>query len=59
LERCSLSGVQGWVLSNPLHFWTFRFRMFQGEMGGIDLQALAVSDAVWARTKSQAVNIVP
>jgi hypothetical protein len=47
------SGAQGWVLSNPLHFWTFRLRMLMGEMGSIDAQALSVSDKLWPQ-KAQA-----
>lgn len=41
------NGAQGWTLANPLHFWTFRLRALQGEMGGPDQQALAVAEACW------------
>jgi hypothetical protein len=41
------NGAQSWPLANPLHFWTFRLRALQGEMGGADQQALAVAEAFW------------
>jgi hypothetical protein len=41
------NGAQSWPLANPLHFWTFRLRALQSEMGGAEQQALAVAAAFW------------
>ncbi len=41
------NGAQSWTLSYPLHFWTFRLRMLQGEMGGAEAQGIAASLETW------------
>jgi alkylation response protein AidB-like acyl-CoA dehydrogenase len=40
-------GAIGMTLEYPLHFWTYRLRALQGELGGATDQARAVCDAVW------------
>lgn len=41
------NGAQSWTLAYPLHFWTFRLRLLQGEMGGGEAQAIAASAETW------------
>ncbi|RYY28458.1 MAG: acyl-CoA dehydrogenase [Sphingomonadales bacterium] len=43
------NGAQSWTLSNPLHFWTFRLRALQSELGGANQSALAAAEALWPR----------
>jgi len=41
------NGALGMTLEHPLHFWTFRLRALQGELGGNAGHARAVASAVW------------
>jgi alkylation response protein AidB-like acyl-CoA dehydrogenase len=41
-------GAMGLTLEHPLHFWTFRLKAMQGELGGASGQASAAADLVWA-----------
>lgn len=41
------NGALGMTLEHPLHFWTYRLRALQGELGGIAGQSHAVARAVW------------
>lgn len=41
------NGALGMTLEHPLHFWTFRLRALQGELGGNVAQAASVAAAVW------------
>jgi alkylation response protein AidB-like acyl-CoA dehydrogenase len=41
------NGALGMTLEHPLHFWTFRLRALQGELGGQSGHARAVASAVW------------
>ncbi|MGE0741745.1 MAG: acyl-CoA dehydrogenase family protein [Hyphomonadaceae bacterium] len=41
------NGALGMTLEHKLHFWTFRLRWSQGELGGVRGQAAAVADATW------------
>jgi alkylation response protein AidB-like acyl-CoA dehydrogenase len=43
------NGALGITLEHPLHFWTFRLRALQGELGGMAVQAAALADARWGR----------
>ena len=40
-------GAIGTTLEYPLHFWTFRLRALQGELGGSAAQARETASAVW------------
>lgn len=42
------NGALGMTLEHSLHFWTFRLRLLQGEMGGARTQAAATVAATWA-----------
>ncbi|SNT08250.1 MULTISPECIES: acyl-CoA dehydrogenase family protein [unclassified Azospirillum] len=42
------NGALGMTLEHTLHFWTFRLRLLQGEMGGARTQAAATVAATWA-----------
>jgi alkylation response protein AidB-like acyl-CoA dehydrogenase len=44
------NGALGMTLEHPLHFWTFRLRWLQGELGGLAAQAGALADARWPRS---------
>ena len=41
------NGALGQTLEHPLHFWTYRLRSLQGELGGSPLQARAAAAALW------------
>lgn len=41
------NGALGQTLEHPLHFWTYRLRSLQGELGGSPAQARAVAASVW------------
>jgi len=41
------SGAMGLTLEFPLHLWTFRLKVLQGEAGGRAQQALLVAGNVW------------
>ncbi|MGE0386593.1 MAG: acyl-CoA dehydrogenase family protein [Gammaproteobacteria bacterium] len=41
------NGGLGWTLEHGLHFWTYRLRALQGEIGGPPAQARATVAAVW------------
>ena len=41
------NGALGMTLEHPLHFWTFRLRALQGELGGAPAQARSVVESVW------------
>lgn len=41
------NGASGFTLENPLHFWTYRLKWLQGELGGPHAQAEVVADAAW------------
>jgi hypothetical protein len=43
------NGALGITLEHPLHFWTFRLRALQGELGGRAAQAGALADARWGK----------
>jgi alkylation response protein AidB-like acyl-CoA dehydrogenase len=42
------NGALGMTLEHPLHFWTFRLRALQGELGAAPAQAKALAQAVWS-----------
>lgn len=41
------NGALGMTLEHPLHFWTFRLRALQGELGGNVAQAAALAAELW------------
>jgi alkylation response protein AidB-like acyl-CoA dehydrogenase len=41
------NGAMGLTLEHPLHYWTYRLKTLQGELGGSGAQALATADALW------------
>ncbi|MEQ8936530.1 MAG: acyl-CoA dehydrogenase family protein [Amphiplicatus sp.] len=41
------NGASGFTLENPLHFWTYRLKWLQGDLGGPQEQAEAVAMAAW------------
>lgn len=43
------NGGMGVTNEHLLHFWTHRMRALQGEAGGTDSAALAISDRLWPR----------
>lgn len=45
-------GAIGLTLEYPLHFWTYRLRLLQGEFGGVLAQGQAAGDALWASGQS-------
>jgi hypothetical protein len=42
------NGALGMTLEHDLHFWTFRLRWLQGELGGARNQAAALAELAWA-----------
>jgi alkylation response protein AidB-like acyl-CoA dehydrogenase len=42
-------GAMGTTLEYPLHKWTYRLKLLQGELGGPTAQAMAFADAAWGR----------
>jgi alkylation response protein AidB-like acyl-CoA dehydrogenase len=43
------NGAMGVTNENLLHFWTYRLRALQPEVGGANAAALATADAVWGK----------
>lgn len=41
------NGALGFTLEHPLHFWTQRLRLLEGELGGVHEQAEVVADMAW------------
>ena len=41
------SGALGLTLEHPLHFWTYRLKALQGELGAVHAQAAAAADLAW------------
>jgi hypothetical protein len=41
-------GAMGLTLEYPLHFWTYRLKVLQGELGGFLQQAEAAAGLLWA-----------
>lgn len=41
------SGAMGLTLEFPLHLWTYRLKVLQGEAGGKGIQAQQVADDLW------------
>jgi alkylation response protein AidB-like acyl-CoA dehydrogenase len=41
------NGALGFTLEHPLHFWTQRLRLLEGELGGVHEQAEIVADLAW------------
>jgi hypothetical protein len=46
-ETHQFHGAIGLTLEYPLHYWTYRLRVLQGELGGVANQALTASHAAW------------
>lgn len=51
-------GAMGLTLEFPLHLWTYRLKILQGEAGGMPQQAQRVAQAVWS-AKAKAEGILP
>jgi hypothetical protein len=43
------NGALGMTLEHKLHFWTFRLRLLEGELGGARAQAGSLADMTWGR----------
>lgn len=43
------NGAMGMTLECPLHFWTYRLKALQGELGGAAAQAVALARRQWLR----------
>ena len=41
------NGALGQTLEHPLHFWTYRMRSLQGELGGTPAQARVLASEIW------------
>jgi alkylation response protein AidB-like acyl-CoA dehydrogenase len=41
------NGALGLTLEHPLHFWTYRLKALQAELGAVHGQAAAAADLVW------------
>ena len=41
------NGGMGVTNEHELHFWTYRLRALQAEVGGTDKAALAIADQLW------------
>jgi hypothetical protein len=46
-ETHQFHGAIGLTLEYPLHFWTYRLKALQGELGGPTAQALAAADQMF------------
>ncbi|ENZ82187.1 acyl-CoA dehydrogenase family protein [Caulobacter vibrioides] len=46
------NGALGMTLEHSLHFWTFRLRLLQGELGGPREQASSVASLMWAEGRA-------
>ncbi len=40
-------GAMGITLEHPLHLWTYRLRVLQGELGGVTAQAMDAASLIW------------
>jgi alkylation response protein AidB-like acyl-CoA dehydrogenase len=49
------NGALGMTLEHYLHFWTFRLRLLQGELGGARAQKAALAEIVWGGGAQRAV----
>lgn len=52
-ETNQLHGAIGLTLEYPLHYWSYRMRAVQGELGGAARQAELAGDRLWRHVKSQ------
>lgn len=50
-ETHQFHGAIGLTLEHPLHYWTYRLRVLQGELGGPGSQALAAGAALWPKRR--------
>jgi alkylation response protein AidB-like acyl-CoA dehydrogenase len=50
LECQQMHGATGGTLEYPLHLWTYRLKVLQGELGGWPAQAGAAADLLWGAT---------
>ena len=48
LDTQQMHGAMGCTLEYPLHFWTYRMKVLQGELGGSLEQAESASALLWA-----------
>ena len=48
LDCQQMHGAMGCTLEYPLHFWTYRLKVLQGELGGFLAQAESAADLLWA-----------
>ena len=48
LDTQQMHGAMGCTLEYPLHFWTYRMKVLQGELGGSLEQAVSAADLLWA-----------
>jgi hypothetical protein len=48
LDCQQMHGAMGVTLEYPLHFWTYRMKVLQGELGGSIAQAESMSESLWA-----------
>ena len=48
------NGAMGLTNEHLLHFWTYRLRALQAELGGADAAALEAADRLWPRPTRQA-----
>ena len=46
-ETQQFHGAMGLTLEYPLHYWTYRLRVLQGELGGINAQARLGAELAW------------
>lgn len=46
-ETHQFHGATGLTLEYPLHYWTYRLRVLQGELGGVTADALDASEMAW------------
>ncbi len=51
------SGAMGLTLEFPLHLWTYRLKVLQGEAGGRAAQARLVTSRTWPGSKTAAVEL--
>lgn len=51
-ETHQFHGAIGLTLEYPLHYWTYRLRMLQGELGGPGEQAFEASTLLWRQDEA-------
>lgn len=51
------TGAMGLTLEWPLHLWTYRMKVLQGEFGGKGAQARRLAQAVWPETAVKAAAL--